>query len=48
MSAEEAAQTNAALEALEAAIAGERDLGPFFTDLVDREPQLPEHLRREP
>jgi hydrogenase expression/formation protein HypC len=45
MSAEEAAQTNAALDALEAAIAGERDLGPFFADLVDREPRLPEHLR---
>jgi len=48
LSAAEAAQTNAALDALEAAIAGEQDLGPFFADLVDREPQLPEHLRREP
>jgi hydrogenase expression/formation protein HypC len=48
MSAAEAAQTNAAIDALEAVIAGEQDLGPFFADLVDREPQLPEHLRREP
>ena len=46
--AAEAAQTNAALDALEAAIAGEQDLGPFFADLVDREPALPEHLRGEP
>jgi hydrogenase expression/formation protein HypC len=46
LSVEEAAQTNAALDALEAAIAGERDLGPFFADLVDREPQLPDHLRK--
>jgi hydrogenase expression/formation protein HypC len=45
LSAAEAAQTNAALDALEAAIAGEQDLGPFFADLLDREPQLPEHLR---
>jgi len=47
MSAEEAAQTNAALDALEAALAGEQDLGAFFADLVDREPELPEHLRRQ-
>lgn len=46
LSADEAAQTNAALDALEAALAGERDLGPFFADLVDREPQLPAHLRK--
>jgi len=47
MSAEEAGQTNAALDALAAAIEGERDLGPYFADLVEREPRLPEHLRRE-
>lgn len=46
LSADEAAQTNAALDALEAALAGEQDLGPFFADLVDREPQLPAHLRK--
>jgi hydrogenase expression/formation protein HypC len=47
LSAEEAAQTNAALDALEAAIGGEEALGAFFPDLVDREPELPEHLRRK-
>jgi len=46
MSAEEAMQTNAALDALEAALRGEDDFGAFFADLVDREPQLPEHLRK--
>jgi hydrogenase expression/formation protein HypC len=46
LSAAEAAQTDAALDALEAALAGRDDLGIFFADLVDREPQLPEHLRR--
>jgi hydrogenase expression/formation protein HypC len=45
MSEEEAAQTTAALDALAAALAGETDLGRFFSDLADREPQLPEHLR---
>lgn len=48
MSAAEAAQTNAALDALQAALEGRDDLGAFFADLVDREPQLPEHLRRDP
>lgn len=47
LSADEAAQTNAALDAVEAALAGEDDLGAFFADLVDREPELPEHLRRK-
>ena len=46
MSPEDAAQTNAALDALEAALAGEEDFGAFFSDLVGREPQLPEHLRK--
>jgi hydrogenase expression/formation protein HypC len=46
LSAEEAAQTNAALDALAAALAGEDALGAFFADLVDREPALPDHLRR--
>ena len=45
MSEEEAAQTTAALDALAAALAGETDLGRFFPDLADREPQLPAHLR---
>ena len=45
MSAEEAAQTGAALDALEAALAGDTSLDRFFADLVGREPQLPPHLR---
>lgn len=48
MSAEEAAQTNAALDALEQVLAGESDVADaHFRDLVDREPQLPAHLRGE-
>lgn len=36
-----------AIEGLEAALAGHGDLDRHFADLVDREPELPEHLRRE-
>lgn len=47
MSAEEAAQTTAALDALEQVLAGASDVGDaYFRDLVDREPQLPAHLQR--
>jgi hydrogenase expression/formation protein HypC len=46
MSGDEAGQTNAALDALEAALRGEEDMSAFFADLVGREPQLPAHLRR--
>ena len=46
LTADEAAKTNAALDALEAALAGETDLDAFFADLVDREPQLPDHLKK--
>jgi len=46
MTPEEAQQTDAALDALQAALRGEQDVGEFFADLVEREPQLPEHLRR--
>jgi hydrogenase expression/formation protein HypC len=42
----EAAQTNAALDALEAVLAGDgASIDAHFRDLVDREPQLPAHLR---
>ena len=41
----EALQTLAALEALSAAMRGDGDVDRYFADLVDREPQLPEHLR---
>ena len=34
---EEAAQTNAALDALEAALAGAQDFDVFFGDLIERE-----------
>ena len=45
MSEEEALHASSALDALDAALAGETDLARFFPDLADREPQLPEHLR---
>jgi len=44
---DEAAQTRAALAALEAAFAGSGDLDPFFADLAAREPALPPHLRTQ-
>ena len=45
LSADEARETNAALDALEAVLAGDCDVDAHFADLVDREPVLPEHLR---
>ena len=45
MSEEAARQAGDALEALEMAMRGETDFDHLFTDLIDREPQLPEHLR---
>jgi hydrogenase expression/formation protein HypC len=36
---------NDALDALEAVLDGETDLSAHFADLIEREPQLPEHLR---
>jgi hydrogenase expression/formation protein HypC len=44
LAAEEAAQTNAALDALIAVQAGD-GVDACFADLVGREPQLPEHLK---
>jgi len=41
----EARETDRALDALEAALAGATDLDAHFADLVDREPQLPDHLK---
>jgi hydrogenase expression/formation protein HypC len=38
-------RVNAALDGLEAAMAGETDLSAHFADLVGRTPQLPPHLR---
>lgn len=45
ISAEEAAQTDAALDALATVLAGEGSTDAHFRDLIDREPQLPPHLR---
>ena len=45
MTAEEAAQTSAALDALEAVLAGDDGIDSFFADLIGREPQLPDHLK---
>ena len=45
LSAEDAAQTDAALDALAAVLAGGSDIDAHFGDLVDREPQLPAHLQ---
>jgi hydrogenase expression/formation protein HypC len=45
MTAVEARETNAALDALEAVLAGANDVDVHFADLVDREPALPEHLK---
>ena len=42
---DEARQTDAALDALDAALAGDGDVDAFFADLVGREPTLPPHLR---
>jgi len=44
MTAKEAAETGDALDALEAALAGETDLDAYFADLAAREPRLPPHL----
>ncbi len=43
-----AARIDAALDGLEAAMAGEQDISRHFADLVDREPELPPHLRGLP
>ena len=42
---DEAAQTTAALAALEAVLAGATDVDAYFADLIDREPALPDHLK---
>jgi hydrogenase expression/formation protein HypC len=45
LSPDEARETDAALDALEAALAGGGSYDAFFPDLADREPQLPAHLK---
>jgi hydrogenase expression/formation protein HypC len=46
LSEDEARATSDALGALDAALHG-GDVDAFFADLVDREPILPEHLRKD-
>ncbi len=41
----EAQATNAALDALAGVLAGDADIDAHFADLVDREPELPAHLK---
>ncbi|MBL8313889.1 MAG: HypC/HybG/HupF family hydrogenase formation chaperone [Rubrivivax sp.] len=41
----EAQQARAGRQALAAVLAGSDNVDAFFADLVDRTPQLPEHLR---
>lgn len=45
LTADEAAQTTAALDALDAVAAGRTDVDAFFADLIGREPELPAHLK---
>ncbi len=45
MTEADAAATSAALAALEAVLAGEANVDAYFSDLVDREPTLPPHLK---
>jgi hydrogenase expression/formation protein HypC len=45
LSADEARRTNDALDALEAVLTGDGDIGAHFADLVARDPVLPEHLQ---
>lgn len=47
LSAEEARQTDAALDALAAVLAGDAVRDELFADLVNRTPTLPPHLRGE-
>jgi hydrogenase expression/formation protein HypC len=47
MTVEEAGQTNGALDALAAVLAGDAVTDDHFADLVGRTPTLPPHLRGE-
>lgn len=46
--AERAAQVDAALDALQLIAQGDQDIDHCFADLLGREPQLPEFLRKDP
>lgn len=45
---EQARQIGAALDALQAALNGDTDVDRFFPDLVRREPELPDFLKKAP
>jgi hydrogenase expression/formation protein HypC len=45
ISPEHAAQIQDALQALSLTLAGETNIDHLFADLINREPQLPDHLR---
>ncbi len=45
ISAETARKSADAIEALRRTMSGEGSIDHLFADLIDREPQLPEHLR---
>jgi len=45
LTADEARETDAALDALEAVLSGSGNVDAHFADLVDREPVLPDHLK---
>ena len=42
---DEARETDAALDALEAILGGSGNVDAHFADLIDREPVLPDHLK---
>ena len=46
ISEEDAKKIGDALQALQLAMSGEGNFDHLFVDLIDREPQLPEHLRK--
>ncbi len=46
MTEDDAAETTAALDALEAVMAGKENVDAYFADLVEREPRLPPHLQK--
>ncbi|MCG7926670.1 MAG: HypC/HybG/HupF family hydrogenase formation chaperone [Candidatus Thiodiazotropha taylori] len=45
LSEQRAEQISQALQALDLALSGESEVDHLFADLVDRTPELPEHLR---
>ncbi len=45
LSDDEARTTNAALDALASVLAGDTAIDAHFADLIDREPELPAHLK---